>query len=385
VKLQLALFAALVLAGCNTLPVGYDGLGRYPETDELVLRPDSVASYGRYVNQGEANRLFVGSDADFRARAFVKFHVPDTLTLDSVLAIKLILHPVDTARTDSFRFVCVPCSSSWDEASLTWVMRKSEDQWFIRGGDFRPETVATGALAGDSLVIDLSYAARDSASRAAIAANGLALLPAGPSDTGFAAFWSLEATTAYQPRTKVIYRRDSAVKYFPADADASIFDTMPGSSRPGQLLVGSWFTYRTWLRFRLDSVPREATIAGADLTFTPSVQYCRADSLSLAAYRLTERITTRGVNPQFAGATVTATYPRPTADSMLSFDIHSLVQFWTTNRDSAAGDTANFGLVVAPGPSWPTPFRVRLPDPAGDTLEPRLRVRYVMPPEDRFR
>lgn len=387
------LLATLSLLGCNTLPVGYDALGRYPGTEEVLLRPDSVASYGRYVPLGDCDRLYIGSDGDYRTRAFIRFELPDTLTLDSVLSISLILHPVDTMRTDSFRFVCVPCSSDWDEANLTWILRKAEDQWFNRGGDFRPETVALAAIGGDSIVFNLSYTARDSASRAAIRNNGLALLPASPADSGFVAVWSSEASTAYQPRTKVTYRSDSTIRYFGAADDASIFDTTPGALRPRELLVGSGFVHRTWLRFNLSALPREATIAAAELVFAPTMQYRRVDSARLGIRRLTERVTSRGLNPQSAGATAVAYYPISDGDSSVRFDIHSLVQFWTTNRDSASDstgtpvwrDTANYGLVITPEPNWSPLFRLRVPDPRVDTLRgPRLRVRYVLPPDDRF-
>jgi hypothetical protein len=373
---------ALLLA-CNTLPVGYDELGRIPETRAFELAPESTASYGRYAALGNAEQLLLGQDRDFRARCLIQLSIPDTLTLDSVLSIQFILHPADTTRSDSFHFICRPCSTSWEEAATSWILAKTDEQWFNHGGDYWDLTVASGAALTDSLVVDLQYLALDSTMQRTIRDNGLFLFPASSADTGFLALWSSEADASLKPRTKVIYRQDSTTRYFDAAYDATLMDSMPGSTRAYEFLVGSGFVFRTWLRFNLDSIPREATVAGAELQFRPAVQYRRGDSLGLGIHRLTERYASRGNNPLFAGATVSAYYlPPADEDTVIRMDITSLVQFWTTNRDSTGRDTANFGLLVTPEPDWSPLFRLRIPSVGPDA--PLLSIRYTLPPEGRF-
>ena len=373
----------LLLLACNTLPVGYNELGRIPETRAFELAPESIASYGRYAALGSSEQLAVGQDGDFHARCVLQLSIPDTLTLDSVLSIQFTLHPVDTTRSDSFHFVCRPCSSAWDEASVSWLMAQTDDQWLNRGGDYWNVTVAEGAALKDSAVINLQYLSLDSAMQRTIRDNGLLIFPASTADTGFLTFWSSEADEGLRPRTKVIYLRDSTTRYFDAISDAALIDSAPGSTRSYDLLVGSGFVFRTWMRFNLDSIPREATVAGAELRFRPTVQYRRSDSLGLGIHRLTERYASRGTNPRFADATVSTFYlPPADGDTMVRVDVTSLVQFWTSNRDSTGRDTANFGLLVTPEPDWARLFRLRIPSIGADA--PLLSVRYVLPPEGRF-
>jgi len=373
----------LLVLSCNTLPVGYDGLGRVPDTRAFVLAPDSVASYGRHAALGSADTLRLGQDDDFRTRCLVKFALPETLTLDSILSIQLILHPLDTLRVDSFEFICRPCSTGWEEASATWVLCKAEEQWLHRGGDYLDTVVARASVLKDSVVFDLQYLALDTALQRFIRDNGLLLFPATDADTGFLKVGSAEATSALQPRTKVIYRTDSTTRYFTTSEDATICDTVPGSTRAYELLVGSGFVFRTWLRFRLDSIPAEATVAEAELRFRPAVQYSRSDSFALSIQRLTEPLSSRGLNPALASAMTTEWYVPPIdSDTVIRFDITSLVQYWTTNRDSAGADTANFGLVIAPDEDWSDFFRLKVPATGADACS--LNIRYVLPPQDRF-
>ena len=53
---------ALLALGCNTLPIGEDGLGRLPAADSLVILPDSSAGYGKYVPLGAADTMYLGRD-----------------------------------------------------------------------------------------------------------------------------------------------------------------------------------------------------------------------------------------------------------------------------------------------------------------------------------
>jgi hypothetical protein len=376
-------FLALLLAACNTLPVGFDQLGRVPETREFTLAPDSMVSYGRYAPLGASDELVLGRDNDFQTRCLVRIPLPETLTLDSVIAVQLVLRLPDTMRTDTFGIVCRPCSTEWEEVSASWSMARPEDQWLARGGDFLDTVIGRAEATQDSVVIEFQYAGLDSAMRGRVRENGLFLFPATADDTGFVAFRSGEAATGERPRVRVIYRPDSTSRYFEVSEDATLCDTIPGSTRSYELNVGSGFVFRTWLRFRLDSIPREATVARAELRFRPTTQYRRSDSLPLAVQRLTEPVTNLGMNPRLAAATMSAAYVVPAdRDTAVRLDVTTLVQFWTANRDSSGRDTANFGLAVAPENNWDRFFRLRIARAGADACS--LQVRYVMPPEDRF-
>jgi hypothetical protein len=139
------------------------------------------------------------------------------------------------------------------------------------------------------------------------------------------------------------------------------------------------------LRFDIDSIPTAATIARAELSFRPDVRYRRAESLPIGVHRLTESFAVKGLHAKYdaiASATTTL-IPASEADSVVLLDIRTLVQYWTTGRDSTGRDTTNEGMLLIAEPEWSRQFRIRVPRTGPGA--PRLRIEYVMPPEDRFR
>ncbi len=376
-KAPLWLLACVFLA-CNTLPVGYDELGRIPETGLVTLTPDSVLCYGRYVSLGSAKRLLLGQDLNFRARCLVRFAIPETLSLDSVVSMQFVLYLADTTRSDTFSFVCYPCSTEWEEPAVSWALAKSEEQWLRRGGDYYDTVVARGAVVRDSVVLNIEYQALDSSIQRAIRANGLLLLPATLNDTGFVVFHSAEAEETRRPRTRISYRGTGNTRNFVTTDDATLCDTVAGSVSPYELLVGSGFVLRTWLRFLLREIPSSATVASAELSFRPTVQYLRGDSIPLSVQRLSEPVTARGINPNLASPTTTVWYSPRAGDTIVRFNITSLVQYWTASRNADGRDTTNYGVVIAPDDLSATLFRLRLPSSCS------LKVQYVLPPVDRF-
>jgi hypothetical protein len=373
-------FCILIFAflGCNTLPVGYDQLrDRVTGTSDTTIVPDSSAGYMRYVPLGGASMLYLGRDTSYQSRVIVRFSLPDTLSLDSITSFQLVLHQSDTLARMSF--ICRPCSSEWVENGVSWQMSDSFNHWMNPGGDFLPDTVATGTMAGDSITIDFRYAGLDSAHRATIRNCGIGIFP---QDTGYVAIHS-GATAAQAPRLRVTYTNNGKeTKRVISDiADASLIDTIATRSHPLDLLVGSGVAFRTWLRFNLDSIPAEATVARADLKLRPEMKYHRADTIVLAVHRLTESFTEKGANARFEALPIgSASYFVPAdSDTVITIDIRSLVQLWTSRSDTLR----NYGLLINAAPEWSPLFRLRIPRSGPNA--PRLEIQYVLPPEDRFR
>jgi hypothetical protein len=389
--------AAIVLfsSSCNTLPVGYDQLrDRVSGTADTTLLPDTSDSYARYVPLGGSDLLFLGGDTSYVARLVIRFSILDTMNLDSITSFQLVLHQADTSRT--MGLVCRPCSSYWAESGVSWQMADSLDHWLTPGGDFLPDTLATGTVSGDSAMFDFRYVGLDSALRATIRDCGIGVFPL---DTGIVAIYagtgSNATTTA--PRLVATYtnKGKQTQRLINDAADASLIDTVATRSLPFDLLVGSGVAFRTWLTFDLDSIPSEATIARADLRFTPDTKYHRTDTIAIGASRLTESYLLKGANARYESLpSATASYYVPTdSDSVITVDIRSMVQTWVnypetlwTNHpppDSAPPDSLrNFGLVLTAAPEWSPLFRFRVPRSGPDA--PRLYIQYVLPPEDRF-
>jgi hypothetical protein len=374
----LALALLLLSSACNTLPVGYDQLrDRVTGASDTTLVADSAAGYARYVPLGGSSMLYLGRDTSYQSRLVVRFSIPDTMVLDSITSFQLVLHQSDTLAT--MGFVCRPCSSEWVEDGASWLMSDSFNHWISPGGDFLPDTVAAGTMTGDSITIDFKYVGLDSARQAAIRNCGIGIFP---QDTGIVAIYS-GASAATAPRLRITYtnKGKETSRIISDISDASLIDTIATHSNPLDLLVGSGVAFRTWLWFSIDSIPAEATIARADLKFRPETKYHRTDTIVLGVHRLTDSYTEKGANARFEEVpTGSASYYVPAdSDTVVTIDIRSLVQLWTSRSDTLR----NYGLLVEAAPEWSPLFRLRIPRTGPNA--PRLEVQYVLPPEDRFK
>ena len=381
---------SLVIFACNTLPVGYDQLrDRVTGAADTTLVPDKVSSYARYVPLGGSSLLYLGKDAAYVSRLIIQFSVLDTMNLDSITSFQLVLHQPDTLMT--MGFICRPCSSEWAESGVSWQMADSSNHWLTPGGDFLRETLAAGTMKGDSSMFDFRYVEFDSARKATIRNCGIGIFP---QDTGIVAIYSGSSTTT-APRLRVTYtnKGKQTTRVVNDVADASLIDT---DTAHYDLLVGSGVSFRTWLSFNIDSIPRNATIARADLKFRPETKYHRTDTIALGASRLKESFALKGVNARYESLpSATASYYVPAdSDSAITIDIRSVVQAWVNypetlwtshpSPDTAPPDSLrNFGLVLTAAPEWSPLFRLRIPQSGPNA--PRLDIQYVLPPEDRFR
>ena len=381
--LALACILALGFFGCDTRPVGYGQLrGRVNGASDTTLVPDSTSSFVRYAPLGAASLLYLGRDASYQSRVVMLFSLPDTMDLDSITSFQLVLHQTDTLAQMSF--ICQPCSSAWIESGVSWQMADSFDHWLHPGGDYLPDTLARGAMVGDSISIDFKYAGLDSALRATIRNCGIIIFP---EDTGIVAIYS-GASTATAPRLRITYTSNGkqTQRLVNDVGDASLIDTTATQSQPGNLMIGSGVAFRTWLTFNIDSIPPQATIASAALKFRPSTQYRRTDTIVLGASRLTRSFAEWGPSAKYERLpSATATYIVPAdSDTTIAIDIRDMVQLWTSGRSDTLHDTLpNYGLVLTAAPEWSALFRLRIPN-AGPGA-PHLEIQYVPPPEDRFK
>jgi len=384
-----ALVVILLSSACNTLPVGYDQLrDRVTGAADTTLVPDTASSYARYVPLGGSSMLYLGRDTSYVSRLVLRFSVLDTMNLDSITSFQLVLHQPDTLRT--MGFICRPCSSAWIESGVSWQMADSSNHWLTPGGDFLRDTLAIGTMNRDSAMFDFKYVGLDSTLKATIRNYGIGIFP---QDTGIVAIYAGTGTnTTTAPRLRVTYTKKGkkTERVINDAADASLIDT---DTAHYDLLVGSGVAFRTWLSFNIGSIPSEATIAKAELRFKPELKYHRTDTVVLGIHRLTDSYIDKGVNARFEATPIaTDTYYVPAdSDTVVTVDIRSLVQFWTTYPDTmwtnhpgtTLSDTLrNHGLFINAAPEWSALFRLRIPRSGPNA--PRLDIQYVLPPEDRF-
>jgi hypothetical protein len=362
----LPLILILFLA-CNTLPVGFDQIRTLPETRTVEIRPESTDSYGKFVPLGFADYLLLGKDEQYEARILIKFSIKDSC-LDSVSSIRLVLHPIDSFPLD---FFCRACSTDWSTSAVTWRMADSTTQWLKPGGDCWQFILGQGRLTKDSTIVELN---RDYLDTLVRHSYGLVLFPV---DTGFTTVTNLTSAKT-GPRLILTFADNKNRVYYPAE-DAHIVDSSGIRANPYDLLVGSSFAFRTYLWFRLDSIPSEATIARAELSFQPQTLYQRQDTIWIGVHQLTESYGAKGRYALFQeNSAAKIAYVPAANDTIVSLEISRLVQNWVSHADS----NPNYGLLITAEPEWLKPFRIKLFRTGPAT--PRLRIQYLLPPEDRF-
>lgn len=361
------LLLSLLFFACNTLPVGFDQLTTLPEKGILELLPESLDCYSRHIPLGYADWLLLGRDEQYESRVLLRFPLKDS-ALDSVTAIRLVLHPIDSTQLP---FTCRACSTEWNTGAVTWLLADSATRWLTPGGDMWEFPLGNATLTRESTVVELDRRYLNLLVRNSF---GIFLIPA---DTGFCALKNMTDTRA---GPKLIFRyANGRERVYYANGDAHIVDTLSIRTEPTDLLIGASVAFRTYIRFRLDTLPPAATIIRARLLFTPRTVYRRTDTLKLGIQRLTESYRLRS---RFAGyegyPTATTSYIPGDRDTVISIDITSLVQKWISHSDSIP----NYGMLLTAEPEWQRPFRLRLF--RSGSYAPRLRVHYILPPPDRF-
>jgi hypothetical protein len=360
------MMALLVLPACNTLPVGYGQLGRLPSETDTTISPDTAIGFARYTPLGTAETLYLGYDSAYESRVLLRFGLPDS-ELDAVQSLKLVLYRANDVQMG---FEAYPCSVSWDEYSATWKSASLEDNWLEPGGDIIRTRVLEGTLKGDSVVFNIDL---ENLELLVQKSYGIFLIPG---NTGFAAIHGRTAE-GKSPHMVMTYSDDKDVSSTAA-ADVHLVDTTRVDMGPIYLAVGSGVAFRSYLKLNVDSLPAEGTVAEAELTFLPEIQYRRHDTLAIGVHRLLEPFEDKGPNSDFReGAYDRLAYVvSPDTDSVARLDIRALVQYWTAHPDS------NFGCYLMAEPEYAEFFRMRIP--VNGPESPRLRLLHVAPPQDRF-
>ncbi len=358
---------SLLFLACNTLPVGFDQIRTLPETRTVEILPESIDSYGKFVPLGYADYLLLGKDNQYEARILIKFSIKDSC-LDSVSSIRLILHPIDSFPLN---FLCRPCSTDWSTSAVTWRMADSTGQWLTPGGDYWHFNLGESKLTKESTVVEFNKDYLDTLVRRSY---GIIIFPI---DTGFTTVTNLTSAKT-GPRLVLTFADSKERVYYPVE-DAHIVDSSGIRANPYDLLVGSSFAFRTYLWFRLDSIPPEATIARANLIFQPQTMYQRQDTIWLGVHQLTESYGTKGRYALFQeNSAAKVAYVPADTDTVVSLEISRLVQNWVSQSDS----NPNYGILITAEPEWLKPFRIKLS--RSGPASPRLRIQFFLPPEDRF-
>jgi hypothetical protein len=363
----LCALSALGLLSCDRNPLGFDQLDRNLQDPQFPPTPFAAGGcYGKLNANGPGDNLFLGKNATYESRVLLRFALQDS-ALDSVTAVSLVLYP-HTLHPVSFSIH--PTLTEWDDYQVTWHDAKSGEPWFTPGGDFDTTALASATVVTDSTVIELDQARlRTMVSQT----SGIILLPeSAPAESlNFANLYSM-STSGKRP--KVVIRYGTKTRTYEATQNTFIVDTLALRRNISDLWVGSGYVFRSYLKFNLDSVPPAGTAITAELKVRIDSAFSLRDTIQVAVHRLTGDYPSSEKDAPFDGTVVSPRNFIVKQDTVINFDIRSLVQFWTQKPDS------NFGLLVTMSPENSGISRIEL----SRHILPALRVGYVNPPKGRF-
>jgi hypothetical protein len=253
---------------------------------------------------------------------------------------------------------------------VTWHDAKSGEPWFTAGGDFDTARLATSVVAKDSTIIDLDQARL----RTMVAHESGIILVSEPVSAESVNLTDLYTLSTSGKRPKVMIHYGDKLRTYEATQNTFIVDTLALNMQVRDQWVGSGYVFRSYLKFSVDSVPASGTVVTAELKVRSDTAVGLPDTVTLAVHRLTKDYAVSEKNAPF-DATITSSRAFIVAqDSVVNFDIRSLVQFWSAKPDS------NFGLLVTMEPENTNISRVEL----SRSVLPSLRVAYVTPPRGKY-
>ncbi|MDH5684459.1 MAG: DNRLRE domain-containing protein [candidate division WOR-3 bacterium] len=357
IVLSLILSTTLIILSCDRSSVGFDQLDReLAEPVPIILKPTAAASYGRYIANGFSSNLILGKNPQYESRVLLKFNLPDS-ALEQVTEVKLIIY---TRRQANLNFNVYRILEEWNPFAATWYRPDSLFYWFSPGGYFSEASIGSGQITEESTVViinDVISLVRNS--------YGLILIP---QDTGFGLFYSNETGN----RPKLIFKYSADERKFDCLGDASIIDSLDLTMGRYDLWIGSGYAFRTYLKFETDTFPEQATITSAELVLHPDLSFLISDTVEIGIHKFLEPYEVRA---KFS-PNISAKARFTDSDSIIRFDMRSLIQFWNLHPDS------NFGFLITAYPEYSDIFRIELKN-AG-TERPYLNAFYILPPIGKF-
>lgn len=341
---------------CNKLPIGEEEFnlrGNFDAQEVELLRYNTLTEFDKHFILGSSTNLVVGKNGDYESRILLKFNFPDS-SYQGLDEIKLILKRNDNFHRDTVKFSIHLLDAKFEENKANWYQRTEEEWWEEEGGDFEEDSIRSGEIVGDSLVVKFNYIELDKI----ISADGMIIIP---ENSGFVYFYSRES--GYAPQF-ILEKNDESIS-IPIEADCHIV------TGPEPFYIESWIgsglPYRNYAKFIFDSILIDKKAIYAELTFEIEKHFVMRDTIEIAVKELLEPIDDfdTPTGPLIA-------LERLAVDDTFSIDIVKHIQRMIEYPDS------NFGFFVILSPENYDVANFKIVHGSH-----RLKVGYISPPEER--
>lgn len=373
------IFVSLIfglLAGCEQGPLGFDELGRGElEVHQVVLEPDTVASFVKQIALGEATTLMGGRDELTEARILISIDGLDSIVAFDSVKLCLRRYPEGEIAQSDVLFRIYPITTDWDEEGCTWMLADAYHNWWPTLGGVFDSTDFMGEIEVKKDTVELKL----DPDRLEAYNQGIILLP---QNDGFCYLGSDEKASyapfilGFDADDTTGFSSVAGADYYAAISDATILE--PYEAPSPDTLLGAGLAWRVFMRFPLDTFPQDIDITSADLVVDYESFFSPESTLDFVCYRLIDDYA--GRFSELASAIAGRDSTDVSSDS-LSISFVGVMQLWVDEPDS------NFGLVVshsflASNPSFGQERRIYALGRI--TGAPRLVVTYTAVPETRF-
>ncbi len=342
---------------CNKLPIGEEELGERgifdAEEIELVCHV-TLTEYDMFPQLGGSHNLIVGKNDDYESRILLKFDFPDS-SFEGLDEIKLVMRRNDDFHKDTIEFSIHLLKAEFDEDEANWYRRTEEDGWEAAGGDFEEDSIRSGEIVGDSLVVMFNYIELEKIQ----SSDGMIMIT---EDDGFVYFYSREGGSAPQ----FILVKNEVVTSIPIKADCHIV------TGPEPFYIESWLgsgiPYRNYAKFLFDSLLIGKRAIYAELSFEVEDYFVMRDTIEIGVKELLEPI------DDFDTPTGSFITLKRLAvdDTLFSLDIVRHIQRMIEYPDS------NFGFFIMLSPENYDIANLKIVNHSH-----QLKVGYISPPEER--
>ncbi|MEO0087818.1 MAG: hypothetical protein ABIK90_07065 [candidate division WOR-3 bacterium] len=356
-------FILLIFFSCEITQVGKEGIKEKVGKDTLIfLSPCQFDKIGKFYPCGGVQGLFLGKNSFYECRVLLNF--PLDTSFKNSEKIKLILYP--KARYFSpVKFKVYPLFLEWDENEVTWKLARANVRWINYGGDYHEVLLGEGEANEDSTIIELNSHYFDTLFKINC---GIILIPQETVEK----FISFYSRTEIKP-PKIYFKKESRETIFYPIANAYIVDTL-FEIPENYLVIGSGYSFFSYLKFDLGDLPQEATIINADLFLYPKIDntYFPVDTNEIVILKLIKDYSINRENTPYEIFKRTLLFKE---DSLIKIDIKNLINFWREKPDS------NFGLFVSLYPFGSYPRFLLLKNQ--NEKIPKIEIFYFLKPKER--
>ena len=357
-------------------------------TGTLVSTFESSASLGKSADSTWAStRLVVSNWRGYLSRALLQFSsLPDSTVEITKATLFLYATRIESPNSSSiFGVYAVPDSVSLKNLAWVDLQDLGDEAGVFSLGSPDPDTIATDSALVDVTTLVTSWVKNQTPNWGLAvklqdeAASDVIAEFAARDDLSTRKTAGGDTTFAVHPVLRIAYvESDSDSVYVELSPDQDCFVDTLTVPRPDTLLTcANGAPARTFIKFDVSTLPREATVISAKLKLTADMDLSSFDEMTLVCHALLDTVSGFHTKYGSQGAgTKKLIRSNLTNDPSFTMTVTALIQ------PVVSGLVTSYGFVIkSPNEKFDLDYAVLVSTGDGHpNLAPRLEIEYIMPP-----